>query len=540
MLFRSNFKLSYQVGHLEARSRLIQPPSVTVDPLPFAFLAQPSLDASAIKGRLTIKGGDLYESSGDTVIFHNENGASNPGQLIQRDEIRMTQIGVDAHGDPVFGHDHQPETPTVDIVDHVVSLEGAGLGINAGASYNPLGARALDSTRYFGVEMQGVENIQLRLADGRAAVTTGPVAGRHPADDGADNFTVVNTPADTHLTIWGGGGNDLITVRGIGGPTKIAGGAGDDVVTVGLGLDGIDNNGNGLIDEPAELSAAGILSRLQVDGFSQIAQRADAVLDNDPVVGTGSTSFLVVPLVVVPTGTVFHSTAGDWQKASFLPILVDHSPGINGSPLFARTVVLDETGSIRTALVQEKGSIQYATQKLQGTSRLWYDAAGQETTDATLTGIPVLLPSTLAAGGSVVYVDTAQNKVLLARGPELLVNGNMNAVVPSNAFGNGWTSSNIDSAGGYVNNWYGFALNSNGGGTNPTLSQTISGLVSGVSYEIGGWVLRRDHYGSANASASFAASVNGVVKASLPYNTSGSPSSASVSVGAFTCVVKFR
>ena len=229
----STFRLSYQVGHLEARSRLIQPPSVTVDPLPFAFLAQPVTDASAISGRLTIKGGDLYETSGDTVIFDNEDGASNTGQLIQRDEVRMTQIGVDAAGNPVFGHDHQPETPTTDIVDHVVSLEGAGLGINAGASYDPLGVKALDTTRYFGVEMQGIENIELRLADGRPAVTTGPISGQHPADDGADNFTVVNTPADMHLTIWGGGGNDVITVRGIGGPTKIAGGAGDDVVTVG-------------------------------------------------------------------------------------------------------------------------------------------------------------------------------------------------------------------------------------------------------------------------------------------------------------------
>ena len=450
------------------------------------------------------------------MIFHNEDGASNAGQLIQRDEVRMTQIGVDAAGNPVFGHDHQPETPTVDIVDHVVSLEGAGLGINAGASYDPLGVKALDTTRYFGIEMQGIENIELRLADGRPAVTTGPISGQHPADDGADNFTVVNTPADMHLTIWGGGGNDVITVRGIGGPTKIAGGAGDDVVTVGLGLDGIDNNGNGQIDEASELTTAGILSMLTVDGFASLDQTADPVLDNDPVVGTGPTSFLVVPLVVVPTGTVFHSSAGDWQKASFLPILVDHSPGINGSALNARTVVLDESGAIKIALVQEKGRVEYATQKLQGTSPLWFDAAGQETTDATLTGIPVLLPSTQAAGGSVVYVDAAQNKVLVARGAELLVNGTMNSPVPSNGFGNGWTSSNIDSAGGWVNNYAGFALNSNGGSTNPTISQTITGLVPGLTYEISGWAYQRDHYGSAQSSTSFAASVNGVVQATLP------------------------
>src|SRR5262249_61640201 len=105
-------------------------PSVTVDPLPFAFLAQPSHDGAAIGGRLTIKGGDLYETAGDKVIFYNENGVSNPGQLIQRDEIRQTQVGVDRNGNPVFAPDHDPDTGQ-QIVDHVVSLEGAGLGISS-------------------------------------------------------------------------------------------------------------------------------------------------------------------------------------------------------------------------------------------------------------------------------------------------------------------------------------------------------------------------------------------------------------------------
>ena len=322
--------------------------------------------------------------------------------------------------------------------------------------------------------MQGIENIELRLADGRSAVTTGPLAGRHAADDGADNFTVVNSPADMNLTIWGGDGNDVITVRGIGGPTKIAGGAGDDIVTVGLGgADGIDNNNNGLIDEAAELGVESILGKLTVDGFAQIAQRADPVLDNDPVVGTGSTSFLVVPLVVVPTGTVFHSSAGDWQKASFLPILVDHSPGSQR----ARRCGRGRSCSTRPGRSSRRSCRRRARpstwcRRSQGNSPLWYDKAGQETTDASLTGIPVLRAVDRRDGGQLVYVDSAQNKVLLPRGPELLTNGTMYSVVPSNASGNGWTSSNIDSAGGYVNWWYGFALNSNGGSTNPTISQT--------------------------------------------------------------------
>src|SRR6185312_2234393 len=60
----SDFDVQYQFGHLEPRSRLIQPPSITVDPLPFAFHADPVYDLNAIQGRLIIVGGDQFESAG--------------------------------------------------------------------------------------------------------------------------------------------------------------------------------------------------------------------------------------------------------------------------------------------------------------------------------------------------------------------------------------------------------------------------------------------------------------------------------------------
>ena len=52
------FQLDYKFGHLEPVFATIQPPAVTVNPAPFAFLAPASLNASQVKGQLVIEGGD--------------------------------------------------------------------------------------------------------------------------------------------------------------------------------------------------------------------------------------------------------------------------------------------------------------------------------------------------------------------------------------------------------------------------------------------------------------------------------------------------
>ena len=81
--------------------------------------------------------------------------------------------------------------------------------------------------------------------------------------------------------------------------------------------------------------------------------------------------------------------------------------------------------------------------------------------------------------------------------------------MPSNGTGGGWTSNNVDGNRGYRSGY--FILNSNGGSTDPTISQTLSSLLPGVTYTVSGWVVNvYSQYGDSNR-PSFAASVTGNV-----------------------------
>jgi hypothetical protein len=76
-------------------------------------------------------------------------------------------------------------------------------------------------------------------------------------------------------------------------------------------------------------------------------------------------------------------------------------------------------------------------------------------------------------------------------GQNLLFNGDFELSVPSNGTGNGWTSFNVDGAGGWRSSGGNpngmFILNDNGNGsTNPTIQQTVSGLTIGNIYRISG------------------------------------------------------
>ena len=203
------FALNYEVGTVVQETKLVQPPTVTVDPAPFAFQAQGVTSVAGILGRLTIKGGDAPEGLGDRVIIHNQGGTSGLGQIISRTLPRIVQVGEDQNGNAIYGQDQDISDPTHPVLlsDTFTSVEGMGLGIPSA------GKTALDGVNVFhGVELQGIEALDVRLAGGD------------------DTFTVVDTPANLNLSISGSAGNDTFNLKSVSGPTRILGGPGSDLL----------------------------------------------------------------------------------------------------------------------------------------------------------------------------------------------------------------------------------------------------------------------------------------------------------------------
>ena len=204
----STLRLNLKIGRMEERTQLVQPPKTIVDPQPFALDAGRNLDISKILNRLTIRGGDQFETAGvgDRVVVHNEEGRAATGKLFVRKTVRRKANG-EIGGMPVFTFDLDAQGNKQ--YDSYLTLQGGGLGIDAGSV-------SADGTEYDGVEMTGIEQLDLRLADGDGTA----------GNTGRDDFTVLSTPAGLNLTIWAGGGDDTVRIHGIGGQTTVAGGAG--------------------------------------------------------------------------------------------------------------------------------------------------------------------------------------------------------------------------------------------------------------------------------------------------------------------------
>ena len=94
----------------------------------------------------------------------------------------------------------------------------------------------------------------------------------------------------------------------------------------------------------------------------------------------------------------------------------------------------------------------------------------------------------------------------------LITNGDFSLSVPNNGTGNGWTAANNDSLGGWQTNGGNpsgtFILNSNGASnTDPSISQSVSGLIVGTTYRLSGdyaYVL----WGGKKGPNSFAVDIN--------------------------------
>ncbi|HKI91579.1 MAG TPA: hypothetical protein VJ986_04710, partial [Gaiellaceae bacterium] len=398
-----------------------------------------------------------------------------------------------------------------------------GLGINS-----TTGQTAYDTTTYYGVEMQGIEHVQLRLSNQGPNTFSIADSTCIPSSAGGSCTAL---PAPT-LDVYGGSQADTFHVLDIGAATTIAGAGGADSVDVAS----------------AASQLSGILSRLTVDGTTMLTTQTTPVTIADATPGSLVDEFLHTPIVVVK-GSQLGSVGGDpYYSANWVPILCAAGTTLCGpagttpGALNVRSGVIDSAGNLVSVLVQELGSLQTGVQEYgtvatdasgnlvvtpvdygtAGAVPIYLDTQGKPTNVDT--GVPVILSADSAVNGQPVmqvYVDPTFHKTFAQYGPDLITNGDFSQAVPRNGSGGGWSSSNIDNAGGWQNGGT-FILNSNGSAsTDPTIEQTLSGLTPGATYLVEGNVQNvYPQYGDAST-PSFGVYVNGspiytATKAQLP------------------------
>ncbi len=96
-----------------------------------------------------------------------------------------------------------------------------------------------------------------------------------------------------------------------------------------------------------------------------------------------------------------------------------------------------------------------------------------------------------------------------------VVNGNFDEFVPTNATGGGWTTTDGDSNGGWRSDAglpdNGFVLNASGAfATDPTISQSVSGLIPGATYNVTGNFRSYYSFASSGGTKVFGVAVNHV------------------------------
>ncbi len=449
----SSLTITYQTQTLVPQAPIyIQPPTVTVQQPPFAFQATPNFDAYQIQGRVIIDGGQGEQVNGNTVIFHDENGTPGPGFLRLDTFPQLTSIGQVTVTDPqthaskvvpLWGQDGN-------VTDTYLTLGGFGLGIpTSGVDAYPgiQLVKGITEPIYDGVELADVQNLELLLPNGSNAVS------------------VQSVPSSLNLTIDPGTGTNTLDLEASGARTTIDAGGGTNTIVVGKPaniLNTLNVNGTAEISEQSVAETGseigpGLLNDLPLvfvntqtparsfNGPSSgqtltftpsataptIARNAGSWADDGfqpgdriAVSGTAFDNGIYAIASIDATGKILTLAAGatlsarsNVAGASVIaeveeqPIVRPVDPANPNGPLEIQSVVLDSTGTIITDQVQEWGSQEYGVQATDANSnKLYYDQAGNTTTDASLTGIPVI--NQVATGtGSPVYFNASNNEV---------------------------------------------------------------------------------------------------------------------------------
>ncbi len=396
---------------------------------------------------------------GDRVVIHNEDGSAAPGKR-----------AADA---PDRAHDPDRRDPRRAAVSQFRTATPSGPLFDTFLSFE--GARP----RHPGRRHVARRHRTSTASSWRASSTS--TSGSPTAAAPHNDSRIFGTPQGLDLVVWAGGGNDTVTVHGIGGADE---GRRRRSATTSINVhtvaDGDRQRRRLQTDEADELNAiSGVLARLTVDGENHLIEEAVLFTDRDEFLQP----FLNRPAVVRPGLQGGTHTVGNppvtlpWYDGILVAILTDTDAirrqrlGAEGAHDRARRRRRREK-----LYIQEEGVLEKATQKV-GFDASWDVEADlvRHRTAARRSTRRRPASRCWSPAPQQVYVTLDFNKVLDQYGANVLTNGSFAEFVPSTDQRRRLDAVNIDDNGGWRTGFGGsFILNDDGdSGSDPQLRQTV-------------------------------------------------------------------
>ncbi len=403
----SGVQVSYQIPTIRFVSRQIQPPPVTITPAPVALMASPSLDASKVRSRVIILGGNDYETNGDTVVYENENGAA-------RRHGGHARAARPAHHP---AHDRDRRGPGD---RHAAVRAGHGLGHAPAAHRHVSELRELRPRHQPERDDERREHAVLRPPDAGDRASPAPPLERR-----------LEPPARGQLGLQRLDDDE----PGLHAGRRPAGRA-DRRRLRRHRQRHVRRDGHRRRDERSPAAAAptrrrsqapsgdlsGILGRLTVDGDDLMTTQTTHVTNDgsDPEALLVS-QFLGTSILVIPTGSSkgTDSAGHPYFEAAWVPILCviqtqycsdTSDPSAPAGSIDVRSAVIDSTGTLVTVDVQQKGTQIYAQQKygyqVTDVYNLPYCAFSLSSFSFSCSSVQFRLPLFLNPDGSTTHNDT--------------------------------------------------------------------------------------------------------------------------------------
>ncbi|WP_182085671.1 calcium-binding protein [Aureimonas sp. ME7] len=293
----------------------------------------------------------IFGGQGDDTVAFTGNSASIVGGLGE-DEITVTTAGDDAAVTVYGGNGNNDRLDGADVINVGLTADGDSAVIYGNAGEDVITVTGLGNATVFGgadddqitftgnsasiVGGLGGDTLTVTTAGSDATVTVVGGNGTTDAADGDDIISVTLTTADDTAVVYGNGGDDEITIDGLGLAT-VFGGQGNDTLIINSSLNHVLTGGAG--DDTFDFSGAA-----DTTAADEIVSITDFTFGEDTIVFDAAAAVTSVVQTTLATGDFAAITGAASATAGAVTLVTVSSGDLAGTYAVYDDQVVEVTG----------------------------------------------------------------------------------------------------------------------------------------------------------------------------------------------------